>query len=229
MKKFSAGLQELSILETEKIRVTRYSEFLLLYLENLEFSHQRICDFGCGTGVLGIYAAKRGAHSVTGFDIDPDAIDLSKENIALNDCSHFQPHLIDDSVIDETYDFIVSNPASLPTVKASGKEFFSGGIYGIEMIQDLFDFSVTKLKKDGRIFFLQTSLSSINKAANYAHNKGFNYKIIGVFQTEIRDHYQEFWHRVEHNQRTGDAHFVEINGVHSEIVYLVEAKYREIL
>ncbi|WP_299377689.1 50S ribosomal protein L11 methyltransferase [uncultured Kiloniella sp.] len=227
MKKFSAGLQELSILETEKIRVTRYSEFLLLYLENLEFSHRRICDFGCGTGVLGIYAAKRGAHSVTGFDIDPDAIDLSKENIALNDCSHFQPYLIDDSVIDETYDFIISNPASLPTVKASGKEFFSGGIYGIEMIQDLFDFSVTKLKKDGRIFFLQTSLSSINKAANYAHNKGFNYKIIGVFQTDIRDHYQEFWHRVEHNQRTGDAHFVEINGVHSEIVYLVEAKYRE--
>ena len=225
MKKFSAGLQELSILETEKIRVTRYSEFLLLYLENLDFSHQRICDFGCGTGVLGIYAAKRGAHSVTGFDIDPDAIDLSKENIALNDCSNFQPHLIDDSVIDEQYDFIISNPASLPTVKASGKEFFSGGIYGIEMIQDLFDFSVTKLKKDGRIFFLQTSLSSINKAANYAHNKGFNYKIIGVFQTEIRDHYQEFWHRVEHNKRTGDAHFVEINGVHSEIVYLVEAKY----
>ncbi len=227
MKKFSAGLQELSILETEKIRVTRYSEFLLLYLENLEFSQQRICDFGCGTGVLGIYAAKRGAHSVTGFDIDPDAIDLSNKNIDLNDCSNFQPYLITDHGIDEKYDFIISNPASLPTVKASGKEFFSGGIYGIDMIQDLFDFSARHLQKDGRIFFLQTSLSSINKAANYAHNKGFNYKIIGVFQTEIRDHYQEFWHRVEQNQRTGDAHFVEINGVHSEIVYLVEAKYRQ--
>ncbi|WP_421783525.1 methyltransferase [Kiloniella litopenaei] len=227
MKKFSAGLQELTILETGKIRVTRYSEFLLLYLENLAFSQQRICDFGCGTGVLGIYAAKRGAHSVTGFDIDPDAIALSKENIRLNDCSNFQPYLITDHVNRESYDFIISNPASLPTVKASGKEFFSGGVYGIDMIRDLFDFSARHLEKNGRIFFLQTSLSSINKAANYAHNKGFNYKIIGVFQTEIRDHYQEFWHRVEQNQRTGDAHFVEINGVHSEIVYLVEAKYRD--
>ena len=79
MKKFSAGLQELCILENDKIRVTRYSEFLLLYLENIDFTHETICDFGCGTGVLGIYAAKRGAKQVTGFDIDPDAIELSQK------------------------------------------------------------------------------------------------------------------------------------------------------
>ena len=225
MKTFSAGLQELSILESEKIRVTRYSEFLLLYLENLNFSEARICDFGCGTGVLGIYAAKRGAKKVTGFDIDPEAIDLSRKNINLNDCSQFESHLIEIANIDEKYDIVLSNPASLPTQKSAGKEFFSGGIYGIDMIQDLFVFCQKYLEKEGRVFFLQTSLSSINKSANYANDKGFNYKIIGVFQTEIRDHYQEFWHRVEKNRGTGDAHYLEINGTYSEIVYLVEAKH----
>lgn len=225
MKKFSAGLQELGILENDKIRVTRYSEFLLLYLENIDFKNEKTCDFGCGTGVLGIYADKRGAKQVTGLDIDPAAIELSKENIILNNCSNFETHLIETADLDQKYDLILSNPASLPTPKSEGKEFFSGGIYGIDMIEDLFDFCQTDLEQGGQIFFLQTSLSSVNKAANYAHEKGFSYKIIGVFQTEIRDHYHEFWHRVEKNRSTGDAHFVEIKGVYSEIVYLVEAKH----
>ena len=225
MKKFSAGLQELCILENDKIRVTRYSEFLLLYLENIDFTHETICDFGCGTGVLGIYAAKRGAKQVTGFDIDPDAIELSQKNIALNDCPHFETHLIEKNNPKEKYTVILSNPASLPTPKSEGKEFFSGGIYGIDMIKDLFNFCQTDLEQGGRIFFLQTSLSSINQAANYAHEKGFSYKIIGVFQTEIRDHYHEFWHRVEKNRNSGDAHYLEIKGIYSEIVYLVEARH----
>ncbi len=225
MKTFSAGLQELRILESEKIRVTRYSEFLLLYLENLDFNDAHICDFGCGTGVLGIYAAKRGAKQITGLDIDPDAIRLSQENINLNDCPNFKPHLVETADLNEKYTLILSNPASLPTQKSAGKEFFSGGIYGIDMIKDLFDFCQTNLEENGQVFFLQTSLSSINRSANYARSKGFNYKIIGVFQTEIRDHYQEFWHRVEKNRNTGDAHYLEIDGTYSEIVYLVEAKY----
>lgn len=225
MRTFNAGLQELRISESSKIRVTRYSEFLLLYLENLVFTNARVCDFGCGTGVLGIYAEKRGAKQVTGLDIDAAAIELSEENISVNNCTQFKAHLIETSDLDEKYSLILSNPASLPTQKSAGKEFFSGGIYGIDMIIDLFDFCQKTLEENGQVFFLQTSLSSVNKAANYAHNKGFDYNIIGVFQTEIRDHYHEFWHRVEKNRSTGDAHYVEINGVYSEIVYLVEAKH----
>jgi ribosomal protein L11 methyltransferase len=42
-----------------------------------------VADIGCGTGVLGIAAAARGA-KVTAVDLDPDAVEVTRENAARN-------------------------------------------------------------------------------------------------------------------------------------------------
>jgi len=49
-------------------------------------------DMGCGSGILSIAAAKLGYTPVTGFDVDPEAIDASNENAALNgvDVTYFK-------------------------------------------------------------------------------------------------------------------------------------------
>ena len=44
---------------------------------------KRVCDLGCGTGVLAIGAALLGAASVTGVDIDEKALAVARENAAL--------------------------------------------------------------------------------------------------------------------------------------------------
>ncbi|MGM9810127.1 MAG: 50S ribosomal protein L11 methyltransferase, partial [Paludibacteraceae bacterium] len=44
----------------------------------------RVLDNGCGTGVLGIFAAKRGAESVLAIDIDDKSVENTRENIARN-------------------------------------------------------------------------------------------------------------------------------------------------
>ena len=41
-------------------------------------------DMGCGSGILSIAAAKLGYEAVRGFDVDPEAVDASRENAALN-------------------------------------------------------------------------------------------------------------------------------------------------
>ena len=41
-------------------------------------------DMGCGSGILSIAAAKLGCGSVTGFDVDPEAVAASRENAAAN-------------------------------------------------------------------------------------------------------------------------------------------------
>jgi len=46
---------------------------------------KRVCDLGCGTGVLAIGAALLGAASVTGIDIDKRALAVARENSALLD------------------------------------------------------------------------------------------------------------------------------------------------
>lgn len=54
-------------------------------LEEIDCSGQRLLDYGCGTGILAIAAAKLGASIVTACDNDPEAIEATKENAGLND------------------------------------------------------------------------------------------------------------------------------------------------
>jgi ribosomal protein L11 methyltransferase len=46
---------------------------------------QRVIDFGCGSGVLGIAAVKLGAAAAHCFDIDPQALTATRENAEAND------------------------------------------------------------------------------------------------------------------------------------------------
>src|SRR5205814_10251634 len=43
-----------------------------------------VLDYGCGSGILAIAAAKLGAARVTGIDIDPQAVATSRGNAAAN-------------------------------------------------------------------------------------------------------------------------------------------------
>src|SRR5580704_4293758 len=47
----------------------------------------RVLDVGCGTGVLAIAAARTGARTVVGTDIDPVSVRIAGENAALNRAS----------------------------------------------------------------------------------------------------------------------------------------------
>ncbi len=44
----------------------------------------RVIDAGCGSGILALSAARLGFGEITGFDIDPEAVRVSRENAALN-------------------------------------------------------------------------------------------------------------------------------------------------
>ncbi len=45
-----------------------------------------VLDVGCGSGILSIAADLLGAGDVLGIEIDPVAVDVSRENLALNEC-----------------------------------------------------------------------------------------------------------------------------------------------
>lgn len=53
-------------------------------LEKYQKKSDRVLDVGCGSGILSIAAAKLGAQDVLGVDIDPVAVEVAEENIALN-------------------------------------------------------------------------------------------------------------------------------------------------
>lgn len=53
-------------------------------LQEVDCRARRVLDVGTGSGVLALAAAARGAGSVYGIDVDPDAVGNALENLALN-------------------------------------------------------------------------------------------------------------------------------------------------
>src|SRR5688572_12422125 len=46
---------------------------------------ERVLDYGCGSGILGLAALKLGARAALAFDIDPQALTATRENAAKNE------------------------------------------------------------------------------------------------------------------------------------------------
>ncbi len=82
-----------------------------LYLQKAAPQERRVLDVGCGSGILAIGAALLGASPVVGIEIDPDAVEVAKENVAKNGLSESVEVLEGDLTegLDFEADLIVAN------------------------------------------------------------------------------------------------------------------------
>jgi ribosomal protein L11 methyltransferase len=79
-------------------------------ISKLDCKGKSVLDYGCGTGVLGIYAAVLGAKNVLGVDIDDWCVENTLENIGLNHIETMEVRKADIFDLDETiYDIILAN------------------------------------------------------------------------------------------------------------------------
>lgn len=118
-----------------------------------EYLHEdtELLDIGCGSGILSIIGLKLGAKHAVGTDIDPIAVEVAKENAAVNQIKEgkfdvYEGNLIDDEELQEevglgAYDVVVANiladviiPLSAHVSKFMKKDgiFISSGIIDIK-------------------------------------------------------------------------------------------------
>lgn len=111
------------------------SRLCLRLLENADLGGKSVLDLGCGSGILAIAAAKMGAETVLGTDIDPTSVEISRENARLNGVEI--PFAVSDGFPDSgPWDVVVSNiisatlirlaPAAYQAVKPGGLWMVSG-------------------------------------------------------------------------------------------------------
>jgi len=91
--------------ETTRMMVARLLE--------LDLRGKRVLDCGCGTGILGIVALKRGASEAVGYDIDEWSVDNARHNAVINRVEErFVSRLGDVSVLQDIageFDVILAN------------------------------------------------------------------------------------------------------------------------
>ena len=83
---------------------------MLQQLLPLSLEGTKVLDMGCGTGILAIMAALRGARDITAIDIDPWCVENATENVQQNNCSFITIKEGDVSLIaGEQYNLILAN------------------------------------------------------------------------------------------------------------------------
>ncbi|KHS71547.1 ribosomal protein L11 methyltransferase [Pectobacterium brasiliense] len=82
----------------------------LQWLDGLDLEGKTIIDFGCGSGILAIAALKLGAARAIGIDIDPQAIQASRDNAQRNGVSErLELYLPKDQPAALSADVVVAN------------------------------------------------------------------------------------------------------------------------
>ncbi len=104
--------------ELEQYVTTPHLAAQLVHIMNSDFDDvegKRLCDLGCGTGMLTIAVAAAGAHHVTGMDIDADALGIAQQNAVEYDCENIVDFVHADLCADvlnahKLFDTVVMNP-----------------------------------------------------------------------------------------------------------------------
>ncbi len=197
---------------TDQIGITRYSRFLMDQLELRPFAGERVIDFGSGSGVMGVQAARQGAKDITFLETNPDGLALTARNarkLIPHDTTWVTGSAIDPlhAEIDGQFDSMISNPSSLPTLGAGKDEeaFYDGGQDGTAMIEAMIGLGRRALKPGGELHFLLTSLVDYQTILRRLGGEFRAIQVRAVTQFEFRPHYFEHlphWRNLRDEKRT---------------------------
>ncbi|MCP4582987.1 MAG: 50S ribosomal protein L11 methyltransferase [candidate division Zixibacteria bacterium] len=126
----------------------------MLGLEMLRPIDQRVLDYGCGTGLLAIAAAKMGAAEVIAVDNDPEATSCARENFVLNDV---EIELI------EAADYIADPPVDIITANLN-----------IGLIIEVFEELSASLKSGGHIIYSGIPIDDRQRLLDFISDKPYD-------------------------------------------------------
>jgi release factor glutamine methyltransferase len=136
-----------------------------------------VLEIGCGSGIVSIAWAAE--NNVLGVDINPSAVETSKENSSRNrtSASFRESDLF--SNVSGKFDAILFNPPYLPTDKAEKLEgdinkAFDGGSDGRETLDRFLSEFQQYLRQKGTLYLVQSSLNSPDSTMARLRHLGFN-------------------------------------------------------
>ncbi len=137
-----------------------------------------VIDVGCGTGVLGIIAAKLGASKVYGVDASPDVVEVATANARAHGVADrmefFQGDLFSPLGDDITADVIIGDVSGIPDDLAADSGWFpsktGGGPRGSELPIRMLQQAKRRLAEGGRLFLPTGTLQDENAILDAARS-----------------------------------------------------------
>ena len=88
------------------------TQMMIKQILQLNLKRKTILDCGCGTGVLGIVAAQKGAKSIVSYDIDEWSVKNTQHNARINHINNIKVFQSDSSILNgikKQFDLILAN------------------------------------------------------------------------------------------------------------------------
>lgn len=158
---------------------SHYAEIFVRCLSRQPLSGQRFLDMGCGTGVIGIAAAKMGAEVVCS-DINPDAIETTLVNAEINRVSLRAVKSEGfDSLRDQgSFDLIACNAPSTPNFVDEVVTPTDNGEDGRAFLDHVLNTAPDFLNSKGRLLSCSGSEQNWDKTASILNREWSDYRII---------------------------------------------------
>lgn len=113
------------------------TELVIKAMLDIDFAGLKVLDMGCGTGILAILAAMKGAANIVAIDYDPICYDSTIENAALNNIDCIEAVCgSKEAIPNEDFDIILANinrnilldqmESYVSVLKPGGIIYFSG-------------------------------------------------------------------------------------------------------
>jgi release factor glutamine methyltransferase len=162
------------------------AEDSFLFAENLAVGEgDVVLDMGTGCGILGVVAAEKAA-KVVAVDVNPYAVRCAKENAKLNgvlDRMFFvQGDLFSAIRIGERFDLVLFNAPYLPSESGEDGSLlgraWSGGVAGRQVVDGFIREVPKYLKRCGRVFLMQSSLSGLSETLRKFEENGLKASVV---------------------------------------------------
>lgn len=177
-----------NISECKEGYISPYSKFMIdNYPLNFN-SSDTLCDYGAGTGILGIIASLYNFQKIISIENNNQCYKLLLENYKKNNIKTKTYFFKNATKCKEKFNSIICNPASLPNF-INANSFCDGGTLGIDMILNVLKFANYQLTNSGHLYIIVTSILPYNLIIEKISNYNLNFRIISKKIIPFRDHY----------------------------------------
>ena len=177
---------------------------------------KRVLELGGGVANHTILMLRQGAAQMVVTEITRDRLDTTRANVERN-CpeatDRIEYRVADWLSTDGEFDIVVTNPPFAKSGKRNRRYFIDALILDAHK----------RLKPEGEIAFVQSSMADIARTGRWLEANGFQYRILGETQGPFRDYYFEDETFMDEIQRVPNG-FEKRGGTYYETLYVVSAK-----